>query len=170
MAKLVVLSKGFSGQTCELKGAKVTIGRTSDNTFSISEGSISSRHCEVSSREGKVFVNDLGSTNGTFIDNNRIDSETELAPGKIMRVGQVEVRLETGESENKSKSIEKTIVLKQGGVKPGELELPTKSAAVGKDRPFVKKSNRIHMVFIGLGVLLAVAIIVLLIIALILLT
>ena len=170
MAKLVVLSKGFSGQTCELKEDKVTIGRTPDNSFTIAEGSVSSRHCEVVSRAGKVYVKDLGSTNGTFIDDKKLGSETELSPGKIMRVGQVEIRLETGAGDSASKSMEKTIVLKQGGVKPGDLEQPTHSGAVGKDRPFVKKSNRVHAIFIGLGILLAVAIVALLIFALVQLT
>ena len=72
MAKLVVLSEGFAGKTYELKTDKTTIGRVDDNSFSVPEGSISSHHCEVNLKGGKVYVKDLGSTNGTFVNEKQV--------------------------------------------------------------------------------------------------
>ena len=95
MAKLVVLSAGMTGRTHELNVDKTTIGRVEDNTFQISEPSVSSHHCELLLRGADVVVRDLQSTNGTFINGEKV-SESVLKPGQILRLGQIEMRLEDG--------------------------------------------------------------------------
>ena len=95
MAKLVLLSVGMTGRTHELKVDKTTIGRVEDNAFQIAESSVSSHHCEVLLRGDEVLVKDLNSTNGTFINGEKI-TESVLKPGRTLRVGQVELRLENG--------------------------------------------------------------------------
>src|ERR1700744_6013403 len=95
MAKLVVLSEGMTGQSYELKVDKTTIGRVEDNTFQIAQPSVSSHHCEVLLRGNDVVIKDLNSTNGTFINNQQITTEGVLKAGQILRLGQVELRLET---------------------------------------------------------------------------
>src|SRR6476646_1195184 len=94
MAKLVVLSAGLTGRSHELKADKTTIGRVEDNTFQIAEPSVSSHHCEVEMRGSDVLVKDLNSTNGTFINGEKV-TESVLKPGQTLRLGQVEIRLET---------------------------------------------------------------------------
>ena len=94
MAKLVVLSAGMTGRSHELKADKTTIGRVEDNTFQIAEASVSSHHCEIEMRGSDVVIKDLNSTNGTFINGEKI-SESILKPGQTLRLGQVEIRLET---------------------------------------------------------------------------
>src|SRR5437899_9074611 len=94
MAKLVVLSAGMTGRTHELNVDKTTIGRVEDNTFQISEPSVSSHHCEVLLRGADVVVRDLESTNGTFINGEKV-RESVLKPGQVLRLGQIEMRLET---------------------------------------------------------------------------
>src|SRR4029079_13915566 len=94
MAKLVLLSAGLTGQTHELKVDKTTIGRVEDNTFQIAEPSVSSHHCEILLRGTDIVVKDLNSTNGTFINGDKV-TETVLKPGQILRLGQIEMRLET---------------------------------------------------------------------------
>ena len=159
MVKLVVLSEGFAGKTCELKADKLTIGRVGDNRFQIPEGSVSGRHCEVRLKEGKVYVKDLGSTNGTFVGGKKVNSETLLRPGNILRLGQVEIRLETEKNAGETSEVEKTIILKQGGIKLGELERPTQTVAVGKDSLFSKRSNKVNKIFVGVGIVIVVVII-----------
>jgi hypothetical protein len=95
MAKLVILTQGLTGRAHELKVDKTTIGRVEDNTFQIAEPSVSSHHCEVLLRGDEVVVKDLNSTNGTFINGEKI-TESVLKPGHTLRVGQVELRLENG--------------------------------------------------------------------------
>src|SRR6266850_7383441 len=97
MPKLVVLSAGMTGRTHELKADKTTIGRVEDNTFQIAEASVSSHHAEVLLRGNDVVVKDLGSTNGTFINGEKIN-EAVLKPGQILRCGMIEMRLESGDS------------------------------------------------------------------------
>jgi pSer/pThr/pTyr-binding forkhead associated (FHA) protein len=95
MAKLVILTHGMTGRTHELKVDKTTIGRVEDNLFQIAEPSVSSHHCEVLLRGNEVVIKDLNSTNGTFIDDEKI-SESVLKPGHTLRLGQIELRLEDG--------------------------------------------------------------------------
>jgi len=94
MAKLVLLSAGMTGRTHELKVDKTTIGRVEDNTFQIAEPSVSSHHCEILLRGSDVVVRDLNSTNGTFINGEKV-TETVIKPGQVLRLGQIEMRLET---------------------------------------------------------------------------
>src|ERR1700733_3332908 len=93
MAKLVVLSAGMNGRTHELNVDRTTVGRVEDNTFQIADPSVSSHHCEVHLRGSEIVVRDLNSTNGSFINNDKI-TEQILKPGQILRLGQVELKLE----------------------------------------------------------------------------
>ncbi len=174
MARLVVLTEGFAGLSHELKGEKTAVGRLEDNGFQIAESSVSSHHCEISLRGQDLVVRDLNSTNGTFIDGVAV-TETVLKPGQILRLGQVELRLETGTGGPSApasaaapvaaakKTLEKTIVLSQG-VKASEFDQANRPA-VAATAGFAKKSNRENRIFIGIGIALGVVIIVLLILA-----
>jgi pSer/pThr/pTyr-binding forkhead associated (FHA) protein len=94
MAKLVVLSAGLNGRSHELNVDKTTIGRVDDNTFQVADPSVSSHHCEVVLRGTEVVVRDLNSTNGTFINGEKI-SESVLKVGQTLRLGQIELQLLT---------------------------------------------------------------------------
>ena len=78
-----------------MKADKTTIGRVEDNTFQIAEPSVSSHHCEVLLRGNEVVIKDLNSTNGTFINDEKI-TESVLKPGQKLRLGQIELQLENG--------------------------------------------------------------------------
>ena len=121
MLKLVVLSEGMTGRTQELKGEKTTIGRTDDNTFPIAEASVSSHHAEVLLRGNEVLIRDLDSTNGSFINGERI-TESVLKPGEVLRLGQVTMRLESGlPPQSTKKPMDRTTVI-PGGVRTSELD------------------------------------------------
>jgi predicted component of type VI protein secretion system len=95
MAKLVVLTQSMAGRSCDLASERTTIGRVEENNFQISEPSVSSRHCEILLRGNDVVVKDLGSTNGTFINGEKITEEGVLKPGQTLRLGNVELKLDT---------------------------------------------------------------------------
>jgi predicted component of type VI protein secretion system len=95
MAKLVILNQGMTGRTLELNVERVTVGRVEENTFQIADGSVSSRHAEILLRGTDIVVKDLGSTNGTFINGEKI-SEATLKPGQTLRFGQVELKIDDG--------------------------------------------------------------------------
>jgi len=168
MARLVLLSEGFTGRTYELKTDKTTIGRVADNTFEIPEQSVSSHHCEIILKGGEVFVRDLDSTNGTFINGEKI-SEGALKPGQILRLGSIDMRLETGDAAPPSakKLLDQTRVLPQG-VKLDDLEGLKTTSFEGKSG-FEKKNNKITKLFMG-GVIVVVLILVALLIVIVIRT
>jgi pSer/pThr/pTyr-binding forkhead associated (FHA) protein len=92
MPKLVVLTQSMAGRSVDL-GERTTIGRVEDNAFQIAEPSVSSRHCEILLRGSEVVVKDLGSTNGTFINGEKI-TEGVLKPGQTLRLGNIELKLD----------------------------------------------------------------------------
>jgi predicted component of type VI protein secretion system len=163
MAKLVVLSEGQAGKTHELSVDTTTVGRVEDNAFQIPEASVSSHHCEIIQRGGDIIVKDLNSTNGTFINGQQITGEGVLKPGQILRLGQIELRLEDGTPaaaapskpapappasnprEAGKKLPDHTMVIPQG-VKLGQ-EPQTKAVAFDKGT-FAKKSNTGTKIFI----------------------
>jgi phage baseplate assembly protein gpV len=163
MAKLVVLSAGMTGRTQDLKVGKTTIGRVEDNTFQIAEPSVSSHHCEVLLRGSEVVIRDLNSTNGTYISGEKI-TEKVLKSGQILRLGQVEMRLEADTPSAPGKMhLDRTTVI-SGGVKLTELEQTARGVGFDtKGSGFSKKDNRVNQIFIVIGVTLGLVILALLI-------
>ena len=148
MAKLVLLSAGMTGRTQELKADKTTIGRVEDNTFQIAEPSVSSHHCEIILKGNDVIVKDLNSTNGTFINGEKI-SEGPLKSGQILRLGQVEMRLETdaAPAPASQKKLDQTMVM-QRGVSLTELEQTARGGFGTKGTGFSKKDNKANKIVI----------------------
>lgn len=147
MAKLVVLTEGLTGRTHELKVDKTTIGRVDDNTFQIAEPSVSSHHCEVLLRGNDVVVKDLNSTNGSFINGEKI-TEAVLKPGQVLRLGKIELRLETESPQAAAKKTTGPTIAMQRGVNLNELETGVKSA--GFETPskgFSKKDDKAGKIF-----------------------
>jgi len=166
MAKLVVLSEGLTGLTHELKADKITIGRLEDNAFQVSEPSVSSHHCELVQRVNDLVVKDLNSTNGTFINGERI-TESVLKPGQILRLGQVEMRLESGSGTTAAalpakKPLEKTIVI---GIQAEDLDKGARPDHLGASTAFTKKSNKANKITIAVCIVLGVLIIALIILS-----
>ena len=160
MAKLVVLSPGMTGRTQELKLDKTTIGRVEDNTFQIAEPSVSSHHCEVELRGKEVVVRDLNSTNGTYINGEKI-TEKVIQPGQILRLGQVELRLDTDTpAAPAKKQMDQTLVM-QRGVSLSELEQGARGSGFDtKSAGFSKKGDNVNKVFWIVAGLVGLAIIV----------
>ena len=162
MARLVILSEGLTGKAFELTVDKTTVGRVDDNTFPIPEASVSSHHCEVLLRGTDVVIRDLNSTNGTFINGNQVTGEAPLKPGQILRLGQIEMRLEDASSAKAAapkKLPDQTMVIPQG-VKLGQE--PSTTVSFDKSA-FAKKSNTGTKIFIGVIVVIAIAVVALVI-------
>ncbi len=182
MSKLVLLSEGFAGRIYELNVENTTVGRVEDNAFQIAEPSVSSHHAEIILRGNDVVIKDLNSTNGTFINGDKV-TESVLKPGQILKLGTVEMRLEgkdgqgapppgsktAGSSAAPAKKVEasgQTRVVQRGGVKLNELQEGSTQAPTFQGTAFAKKSNKITIIFIGVAVVLVLAIIILIIVAL----
>jgi pSer/pThr/pTyr-binding forkhead associated (FHA) protein len=165
MAKLVILTQGLNGRAHELNVDRTTIGRVEDNLFQIAEASVSSHHCEVLLRGSDVVIKDLNSTNGTFINGEQI-TESVLKPGQTLRLGQVELKLETEKAASAPASAPATApapgpAKKQGeatmvvprGVSLSELEGGGRPPGFDTSKEFSKKRNRSGIYFwIGVGI------------------
>ena len=166
MAKLVLLSEGMTGRICELLAERTTIGRIDENTFQITDPSVSSRHGEIILRGADIVFKDNNSTNGSFIDGNQISGEAVLKHGQILRLGQVQMRLETGAAPATPSApttparTDQTMVMPRGagGVSLGELEKGPRNTAPDT-KVFAKKNNKGNLWFIIAGVILVLIII-----------
>jgi len=164
MAKLVILSEGMTGRTYDLTVDKTTVGRLEDNAFPIVDPSVSSHHCEVLLRGADVVVRDLNSTNGTYIEGEKI-TESALKPGQILRLGQIQLRLETGTPDPAKKQTQSTMVM-QRGVSLNELEMGGRAPGFDTTATgFAKKQNKANRVFLIAGIVMGVIILALLIFA-----
>ena len=152
MPRLVVLSEGLTGRSHELKAERTTIGRVEDNTFQIPDPSVSSHHCEILLKGGEVIVRDLNSTNGTFIAGQQV-TEATLKPSQILRLGQVEVRLESDapSAASQKKVLDHTQIVPQG-IKMDELGQTIRTG----NPVFEKKSNTGTKVFIAVMIVIGV--------------
>jgi hypothetical protein len=175
MAKLIILTQSLKGRAHELNVDRTTIGRVDDNLFQIAEASVSSHHCEVLLRGSDVVIKDLNSTNGTFINGEQI-SESVLKPGQTLRLGQVELRLETGTPASApgsapasasapgpaKRQAEATMVIPRG-VSLSELEGGGRPPGFDTSKEFSKKRNRSGIYFwIGVGIVGVVIVVLLL--------
>jgi hypothetical protein len=84
-----------SGSEIEIDSAPLTIGRAERNDL-VLEGDdfASSLHARIEARGDGVWVQDLESTNGTFINGERVLGARRIAPGDVVRVGETDLRLE----------------------------------------------------------------------------
>lgn len=90
MAVLIGMSADVKGQTHEIGESGVTIGRSSDNTIAINNSTVSGHHCSVRRDGDNVVLRDLGSTNGTRVNNQEVTAEILLKPKDLVQVGSVE--------------------------------------------------------------------------------
>jgi pSer/pThr/pTyr-binding forkhead associated (FHA) protein len=185
MAKLVILTQGLNGRAHELNVDRTTVGRVEDNMFQIAETSVSSHHCEVLLRSNDVVIKDLNSTNGTFINDQPVTGEAVLKPGQTLRLGTVELKLETGgvapasvtaaastppsaasdtpAKTSPAKKSEATMVIPRG-VSLSELEGGGRPPGFDTSKEFSKKRNRAGIYFwIAAGVVVVVIVVLLLI-------
>jgi pSer/pThr/pTyr-binding forkhead associated (FHA) protein len=76
-------------------GAIKTLGRAPRADFIVDAALVSRLHCRLTAGETSLEVVDLDSTNGTFVNDQRVD-RAQLAPGDRLRVGRVELMVENG--------------------------------------------------------------------------
>ena len=146
-----------------------------NNTFQIADASVSSHHCEILLRGTDVVIKDLNSTNGTFINEDKI-SESILKPGQKLRLGQIELSLETSDGPvpaapapaeapapssgsttgTTRKQVDQTVVMKRG-VSLNELEQGTRTTGFDTaNKGFSKKSNKTNKWFLIGGIIVVV--------------
>ncbi|MET7361001.1 FHA domain-containing protein [Streptomyces sp. NPDC005562] len=93
-SKLVVSEGILAGTTVALQGQTITLGRAHDSTIVLDDDYASSRHARIyPDRDGQWIVEDLGSTNGTYLDRTRLTTPTPVPLGAPIRIGKTVIEL-----------------------------------------------------------------------------
>ncbi|MHC0430709.1 FHA domain-containing protein FhaB/FipA [Streptomyces sp. O3] len=93
-SKLVVSEGTLAGTTVALQGQTISLGRAHDSTIVLDDDYASSRHARIyPDRDGQWIVEDLGSTNGTYLDRTRLTTPTPVPLGAPIRIGKTVIEL-----------------------------------------------------------------------------
>jgi hypothetical protein len=95
--RLVVVSSPSleEGRAYALDSIALTVGRGGQNDLPLpGDGFASAVHARIEPRDGGVWVSDVGSTNGTFLNGERLDREQKLSRGDVIHVGETDLRFE----------------------------------------------------------------------------
>jgi hypothetical protein len=92
---LLVVSGARAGQRVDVGAQAVSIGKGPATLQITDDPAVSTRHAEVAQRGAAFVVTDLGSTNGTFVNNTRITQPTPLGDGDLLRFGQTQMKFRT---------------------------------------------------------------------------
>jgi Protein of unknown function (DUF3662)/FHA domain len=88
----------LSSRTMEFDGRPITIGRAPDNGLVLRDGRASRHHARIDGRRGSLVLTDLGSTNGSFVNDRRVDS-VALGEGDRIRIGTTSLIVEAVRSD-----------------------------------------------------------------------
>lgn len=91
--RLVVTEGTLAGTTVPLGDTPITVGRADDSTLVLTDDYVSTRHARLVPRDGTWVVEDLGSTNGTYLDRQKVTGPTPVPVGVPIRVGKTVLEL-----------------------------------------------------------------------------
>jgi pSer/pThr/pTyr-binding forkhead associated (FHA) protein len=92
-SRLVITEGSLAGTTIALKGVAVTIGRANDSNLVLADDYASNRHARLVPGDGGWLVEDLGSTNGTYLDRTKVTGPTPVPLGAPIRIGKTVLEL-----------------------------------------------------------------------------
>jgi len=116
LANLIVRKGQLKGHRFPIRVPIVNVGRAEYNDIVVPDPSVSSAHAKIQLREGIWMVVDLNSTNGTFVDEDRVSGDAPIAPGAVLRFGEISVVFESTKDDS---------VQQGGGTKVlGAIKLP----------------------------------------------
>jgi pSer/pThr/pTyr-binding forkhead associated (FHA) protein len=90
---LVVTAGALKGASLDLAQQQITLGRANDATLVLNDDYASSRHARIFPQDGQWIVEDLGSTNGTYLDRQKVTRPTPVSIGVPIRIGKTVLEL-----------------------------------------------------------------------------
>jgi pSer/pThr/pTyr-binding forkhead associated (FHA) protein len=91
--QLVVTAGALKGTSLDLAQQQITLGRANDATLVLNDDYASSRHARIYPQDGQWIVEDLGSTNGTYLDRQKVIRPTPVPLGVPIRIGKTVLEL-----------------------------------------------------------------------------
>jgi pSer/pThr/pTyr-binding forkhead associated (FHA) protein len=90
---LVVTAGALKGTSLDLAQQQITLGRANDATLVLNDDYASSRHARIFPQDGQWIVEDLGSTNGTYLDRQKVTRPMPVPVGVPIRIGKTVLEL-----------------------------------------------------------------------------
>jgi pSer/pThr/pTyr-binding forkhead associated (FHA) protein len=90
---LVVTEGALSGTSIDLTDQQITMGRANDATLVLNDDYASTYHARIFPQDGQWLVEDLGSTNGTYLDRQKVARPTPVSVGVPIRIGKTVLEL-----------------------------------------------------------------------------
>jgi pSer/pThr/pTyr-binding forkhead associated (FHA) protein len=91
--QLLVTAGALAGTSLGLADQQITIGRANDATLVLNDDYASTRHARLFPQDGQWIVEDLGSTNGTYLDRQKVTQPTPVPVGVPIRIGKTVLEL-----------------------------------------------------------------------------
>jgi pSer/pThr/pTyr-binding forkhead associated (FHA) protein len=91
--QLVVTHGALAGTRISLDGRPILIGRADDSTLVLDDDYASTRHARLTFSGGEWYVEDMGSTNGTYLDRAKVSGPTRVQLGVPIRIGKTVIEL-----------------------------------------------------------------------------
>ncbi len=158
--QFVMRSGPTPGVVYPLEGDQLTIGRDASNGVAINDVEVSRKHTRLSFQGGKYVVEDLGSTNGTFVNGQRLSGPSVLKSGDVVSLGEQIVLLYEAIVVDSGATMVATPVRKSPApvraapVMPAPAQNYSGQAPSGPSAAPAKKSNALVFTLVGVGLLL----------------
>ena len=91
--QLIVTQGALAGTRVSLDARPILIGRADDSTLVLDDDYASTRHARIALMGEEWYVEDLGSTNGTYLDRAKVTAPTRVPPGVPIRIGKTVIEL-----------------------------------------------------------------------------
>lgn len=154
---LVVASGVHTGKVIPIALPKFLIGRDPDCQLRPASQAISKKHCAILIRGTQVFLQDFGSTNGTIINDQPIEpnTEQEVNPGDRLKLGPLDFRIEFSRMPSDSTPLPDTLksidgVKPASGTSANKIPAPTKPQAIPGPRP-TEDADMAAAMLLGMG-------------------
>ncbi|MCE9647063.1 MAG: FHA domain-containing protein [Chloroflexi bacterium] len=151
--QFVMRSGPTPGVTFPLSGDQLTIGRDSSNGVAINDAEISRKHSRLSFQGGKYVLEDLGSTNGTFVNGQRLAGPVVLKAGDVVSLGEQIVLMYDVINSDPGATVAVSRKAVQAAVPPPIQSAPPQPVYASAPAAPAKKTN-MTPILIGVGVLL----------------
>jgi pSer/pThr/pTyr-binding forkhead associated (FHA) protein len=161
--QFVMRSGPTPGATFALEGDQLTIGRDSSSGVAINDAEISRKHARLTFQGGKYVIEDLGSTNGTFVNGQRLVSAVVLKSGDVVSFGEQIVLMYESLASDPGATM---ISARKNPSRPISTPVPTPAPAPFPQQYYsppaaaapAAKPTKMMPIFIGVGVLLLICI------------
>lgn len=134
MAKLVLSMNGAVQGEYELNQERVTIGRKPDNDIPIDNLAVSGKHALIITILDDSFLEDLGSTNGTYV-NGKLVKKHALKNGDVIAIGKHELKYVNEHATADDEEFEKTMIIKPGSASAAVAAAQAAEKAVAAAAP-----------------------------------